>query len=468
MESIFLNFNSVNVLVVGDVMLDRYCYGIVNSVANDAPVPILNVKDIKDIPGGAANVAMNVNSLGAKVRLIGLIGDDEHGQILKRLLNDAKISYNFITLKSFSTITKFRILSQDQQLIRLDFESELNNNINNLIFDYVIKFLSCYDVLIISDYGKGTLVDIDIIVNAAKKKNIPVLIDPKGSDFIRYKGATVLTPNIIEFESVVGKCVDDAQIFTKGIKLLNDLDLYGLLITRSEHGMTLLRNGKNPLNFSSTADKVYDVTGAGDTVIAVLATSFASGYSLERSCYLSNLAAGIIVGKFRTSSINLLELLNNVMSGIDNNFNIVDINYLKYLVNLSRKQKEKIVMIYGVFNVLHVNHINFIIKASSIGDRLIVAVNNGYSINKLSNKDSLIQTLKDRMFLLSSLKYIDWIVSFKDNNLNFIIKEILPDFLIKYDNFSENEFIADEQILSYGIKILNFNIKQNIITNYSV
>lgn len=311
-KSVYLNFDSVNVLVVGDVMLDRYCSGDVHSIANEAPVPILNVKNIKDLLGGAANVAMNVSSLGANVRLIGLIGNDEYGVILKKLLDEINISHNLITSKCFNTITKFRVLSKKQQLIRLDFEKKFNNDIDNLINSYVARFLSANDILIISDYGKGTMVNTNTIIDIAKEKNIPVLVDPKGSDFIPYKGATILTPNIFEFESVVGKCENDEQIFSKGLILLNNLNLRALLITRSEHGMILLRNGECPYNLNSFAKRVCDVTGAGDTVIAVLAASLVKGYSLEKACYLSNLAAGIVVGKFRTSSINLLDLLNRL------------------------------------------------------------------------------------------------------------------------------------------------------------
>lgn len=315
MKIIIPNFESsqTEILVVGDVMLDRYWKGSTERISPEAPVPIVKIDKIENRPGGAANVAMNINALGAKSHLISFVGIDEEANILKNILNYFNIKYNFVELYSHPTITKLRIVSRYQQLLRIDFEKKFSNKNIKKIFHFITHSLPKSNIIVLSDYSKGVLVNIEKIIKKAKLAKIPILIDPKGNDFSRYKGATLLTPNINEFEAVIGKkCQTEKKIIQYGMKTIYDYDLSALVITRSENGITLIQPNKNPLHFPTQAKKVFDVTGAGDTVISVLAASLSVGESLEKSCLIANLAAGIAVGKFGNATVNKKELLESI------------------------------------------------------------------------------------------------------------------------------------------------------------
>ena len=273
------NFNQAKVLVLGDVMLDRYWFGATNRISPEAPVPVVRVQDNEERAGGAANVAMNIASLNVPVQILGLIGQDETGTALTNLLQHQKIDCNFVALNTHPTITKLRILSRHQQLLRLDFEEDFQNVECHELLAKLDAEVKNFGALVLSDYGKGTLKDVQKMIQIARKANVPVLIDPKGTDFERYRGATLLTPNMSEFEAVVGKCDSEEEIIEKGLKLISDIELTALLVTRSEKGMTLLRPNQEPFHLPTVAKEVFDVTGAGDTVISVLATALADGRS---------------------------------------------------------------------------------------------------------------------------------------------------------------------------------------------
>lgn len=291
-------FNRAKVLVLGDVMLDRYWFGATNRISPEAPVPVVRVQENEERAGGAANVAMNIASLNVPVRLLGLTGKDEAARALMQLLEKQSIHCDFTQLDSHPTITKLRILSRHQQLLRLDFEEDFNNITSADLLCKLESAVRNYGALILSDYGKGTLNDVQKMIQIARKVNIPVLIDPKGTDFARYRSATLLTPNMSEFEAVVGKCHSEEEIAEKGLQLIKELDLSALLVTRSEKGMTLLRPNNAPFHLPTEAKEVFDVTGAGDTVISVLATALADGRSYEEACYLANVAAGLLLANW--------------------------------------------------------------------------------------------------------------------------------------------------------------------------
>ena len=307
-------FNQAKVLVLGDVMLDRYWFGATNRISPEAPVPVVRVQKNEERAGGAANVAMNIASLNVPVQLLGLTGQDEAGAALTALLQQQKIDCNFVQLSTHPTITKLRILSRHQQLLRLDFEEDFQNVTSETLLQKLESVVKNYGALVLSDYGKGTLNDVQKMIQIARNANVPVLIDPKGTDFERYRGATLLTPNMSEFEAIVGKCHSEQEIIDKGLKLISDINLTALLVTRSEKGMTLLRPNQPVFHLPTEAKEVFDVTGAGDTVISVLAIALADGRSFEEACYLSNVAAGIVVGKLGTSTVTAVEL-ENVIHG---------------------------------------------------------------------------------------------------------------------------------------------------------
>jgi len=263
-------FAQASVLIVGDIMLDRYWSGVTQRISPEAPVPIVRINNDEDRPGGAANVALNIASLGGKATLIGITGEDQASDILMTKLQAMNIDCNFVKQAELPTITKLRVMSRNQQLIRLDFEELLHELDKSLLQNCVEQQISQHQLLLLSDYDKGTLSNIAPLIALAKKHQVPVVVDPKGHDFSRYRGATLLTPNMSEFEAVVGVCQSETQLVEKGQLLLTELDLSALLITRSEHGMTLLRKDLPELHLPTQAKEVFDVTGAGDTVIATL------------------------------------------------------------------------------------------------------------------------------------------------------------------------------------------------------
>ncbi|MCB1742020.1 MAG: D-glycero-beta-D-manno-heptose-7-phosphate kinase, partial [Gammaproteobacteria bacterium] len=289
-------FSGSSVLVVGDVMLDHYWHGNASRISPEAPVPVVHVQGVEKRPGGAANVAVNVSALGARPTLIGVCGEDDAGAQLTRLLEAAAVEPQLIVESGLETITKMRVLSRHQQLIRLDIEGPLTLGAERVARRFE-RCLPTTEVVILSDYAKGTLADPAALIARARAAGVPVLVDPKGRDFSRYRGATLITPNLAEFEAVAGPCADVAELESKARGLLTELALEALLVTRSEHGMSLLRRDQPPLHLPARAREVFDVTGAGDTVIATLATALAAGATLTDATTLANLAAGIVVGK---------------------------------------------------------------------------------------------------------------------------------------------------------------------------
>jgi D-beta-D-heptose 7-phosphate kinase/D-beta-D-heptose 1-phosphate adenosyltransferase len=301
------------ILVVGDLILDCYWYNKNYNILSNESIPILPIQKIQKQAGGAANVAKNIAEIGGFSKIIGVIGSDYEGLTLKKLLHHSRINCDFITIQKHKTITKIRVLIQKKKFIRLDFQEKYNFTKNHLLKNKIIHALPKFKVLVLSDYGKGTLIDIKKIIYLAKKISIPVLIDPKGINFKKYSGASLLTPNLLEFEKIVGKCYKESQILEKGVKLLLDLNLSALLVTRAQKGMTLFQRKKNPIHFPVISKTAHDVTGAGDTVIAIIAASLATGYSLEEACFHANVGASIVIKKTGTETLTIREL-NNILN----------------------------------------------------------------------------------------------------------------------------------------------------------
>ena len=288
------------VLVVGDVMLDRYWFGEVSRISPEAPVPIVKVDRIEDRPGGAANVARNAAALGAKTALLSVVGRDEPGRSLQQLLRRENVATSLHADKTISTTVKLRVIGRQQQLLRADFETVPSHEVlASKLKDYQRLLKSC-DVVILSDYGKGGLAHIAKMIALARRRGVPVLVDPKGEDYSRYRGATLVTPNRAELRAVTGIWTSEAMLNSKAQALRQRLGLGGLLVTRSEEGMTLYRRGSK-LHVPAQAREVYDVSGAGDTVIATVAVMLAAGESMEDAVRIANRAASIVVGKFGTA-----------------------------------------------------------------------------------------------------------------------------------------------------------------------
>lgn len=452
------DFCQSHVLVAGDVMLDRYWYGPTNRISPEAPVPIVKIDKIEERPGGAANIAMNIAALGAKSRLVGLTGIDNAAHVLFTHLKKMNVICDFIAVAKYSTTTKLRVLSQNQQLIRLDFERKIDKFDSTKMLKYIQSALPNYGVLVLSDYAKGALSNIVEIIRLARTASIPVLVDPKGTDFSRYRGATLLTPNLLEFEAVVGHCKNESELISKGMKVIINYNLSALLITRSEQGMTLLELGKKPIHLPTQAQEVYDATGAGDTVIGVLAASLLPSKNLEEACFLANAAAGVVVGKIGTSTVSPIELENAIRGRANTGFGIMTEEGLKKSIALSRKRGEKIIMTNGVFDILHAGHISYLSNARRLGDRLIVAVNSDASTKRLKGEKRPVNKLAQRMIVLAALESVDWVVSFKEDTPKRLIAEVLPDVLVKGGDYQNNKIIGGQEVLANngGVQTVSF------------
>lgn len=452
------DYSLSQVLVVGDIMLDRYWYGCTGRISPEAPVPVVKIEELEERPGGAANVAMNITSLGGHAKLIGYTGIDEAAKILNEKLNQYAVDCDFIALASHPTVTKLRVLSRHQQLIRLDFEEGFQNVDATSIIERAKQALSSCQVVVLSDYGKGVLTPIQTLIQLANEQHIPVLIDPKGTNFERYRGATLLTPNMAEFEAVVGRCETDDDIVEKGYQLIEDYDLKALLITRSEKGMTLFQIGKPLYHLPTQAKEVFDVTGAGDTVIASLAASLAAGCSLEESCFLSNAAAGVVVGKLGTSTVSQVELEDAIRARNQNGFGVMTEHALQEAVHKARLRGEKIVMTNGCFDILHAGHVSYLANARKLGHRLIVAVNSDESVKVLKGPSRPINPLLQRMIVLGALESVDWVVPFTEETPQRLIASILPDILVKGGDYKIEQIAGGAEVIAAGgqVKVLNF------------
>jgi rfaE bifunctional protein kinase chain/domain len=299
--------SSTRILIVGDVMLDRYWFGDVSRISPEAPVPVVKVERTEERPGGAANVARNCAALGARVTLLSVVGADEAGRSLAQLLGSSGIECSLHEDANLSTTVKLRVIGRQQQLLRIDFENSPDHEVLQAkLADFESRLAGC-DVVILSDYGKGGLAHITEMISLARAAGKQVLVDPKGEDYARYAGATMLTPNRSEFRAVAGRWKDDAELARKADRLRGELKLDALLVTRSEEGMTLFSSA-GTTHEPALAREVYDVSGAGDTVIATLAVMLGSGLSMQQAMRQANLAAGVVVGKLGTATCSLEEL----------------------------------------------------------------------------------------------------------------------------------------------------------------
>lgn len=454
------DFKSVRVLVVGDVMLDRYWYGATTRISPEAPVPIVLVQDCEERAGGAGNVALNLRSLGCKVSLLGIVGDDLVADQLQNLLTQSGVDCRFSRVSGIPTVTKLRVIGRNQQLIRLDFENSLAAiDTENLLAVYQAE-LEKADIVIFSDYGKGTLTRIQKLIEIARNHHIPTVIDPKSKDFSLYRGATLVKPNLQEFEAVVGHCGSEDEIVVKGDALMNQYDLSALLITRGESGMTLLQKNEAPLHMPTNAHKVYDVTGAGDTVAAVLGAAMAAEISFADSAFLANVAAGIVVQKLGAAIVTIPELRRSLQRHFNAGFGVLSEDELLITVADAKAYGETIVMTNGCFDVLHAGHVHFLEQAKALGKRLIVAVNDDASVTRLKGAGRPLNSLRDRMMVLASLRAVDWVVPFSQDTPEQIIKKISPEILVKGADYAIEEIAGSEYVLANGgiVKTIPFEI----------
>ena len=447
----------VHVLVVGDVMLDRYWHADANRISPEAPVPVASITDTHDRAGGAANVAQNISSLGSQVTLLGAIGDDEEGAALQTLLQKQKIQTNLVASQSIRTTSKIRIVSRNQQLIRLDFDDKAHDCAREVEHAFSSCITDC-SIVILSDYGKGVLSDAQAIIKQANKNNKKVIVDPKGSDFSIYKDASVITPNYSEFCAVVGECNSEQQICDKAQNLCAQNNFEALLITRSEKGMTLVMQNGAVTNFPAQMREVYDVTGAGDTVISAFAMSLAADGNFEQAARVANIAASIVVGKFGAATVSAEELTHGMLSYECPNSKLVSSDFLAKRIEDAHAKKQVVVFTNGCFDVLHKGHAHLLREASTFGDLVVVALNSDDSVKRLKGNDRPINNLQDRAEMLSYFQSVDWIVSFDEDTPAELIKKLNPDMLVKGGDYAPSEIVGADHVIQRGgeVKIIPF------------
>lgn len=461
-------FQDARLLVIGDVMLDRYWHGSAHRVSPEAPVPVVKVGNQEDRPGGAGNVALNVAALGSATRLIGVVGQDDAATELQSRLNAAGVYCDFIQCADKPTITKLRVISQHQQLIRADFEELFSPADVASIQGKAQDLIDDTQAVILSDYAKGALQDVTPLIELAASKGIPVVVDPKGTEFAKYRGATLITPNLNEFEAVMGKCTNEEDLVNKGLKLVSDLQLQAILITRGEHGMTLIRPDTPELHLPARAQEVFDVTGAGDTVISVLAAALAAGETMSDATALANLAAGLVVGKLGTAAISGPELRRAILGELDSSRGMMTSEQLSIAVEDAREHGEKIVFTNGCFDIIHAGHVGYLTEAKKLGDRLVVAINDDASVTRLKGPGRPINPVERRMAVLAGLEAVDWVVSFAEDTPETLLETLRPEILVKGGDYSLEQVVGGEFVQSYGGEVRALEFLDNCSTSEMV
>lgn len=456
-------FSQARILVIGDLMLDRYLWGNVERISPEAPVPVFHIRERSEVLGGAGNVASNLVGLGCSVTAIGLTGNDDAKLQLKNLLLDRGVNSHIIIDPDRPTVTKTRVVSQGQQLIRFDEEETLpiKDNIKNELLESIKDNLANSNAIIVSDYGKGILQAKDLaqdIIRLARSSCIPVIIDPKGNDWERYRGATCITPNTKELEAVLGYSISDEEQLVQAMR--STMSQYGfdwLVVTRGPLGMCIMNKRGSCTFLPALTKQVYDVSGAGDTVIATLSLCVGSGFTFLDGAKLANIAAGIVVGKVGTQPIDLTELISALKSsaGIDCHHHnitnkVMSLSSAVMQVEAWRASRLKIVFTNGCFDLLHPGHLHLLNQARQLGDRLIVAINSDNSVKRLKGSSRPILAEHDRASLLASLSCVDVVLIFESDTPVELLKSLKPHILVKGADYTVEEVAGREIVESYG------------------
>jgi D-beta-D-heptose 7-phosphate kinase/D-beta-D-heptose 1-phosphate adenosyltransferase len=441
-----IDFSSSSVLVVGDVMLDTYYNGNVRRISPEAPVPVVNVRSENSVPGGAANVANNLNALKSRVTIISAIGDDDNGRKLSSLLSDAGISHIF-TKVSRPTTSKVRIVGNHQQIARLDFEDThpISETEEQTLVREITGSISGSNFVIISDYAKGVCTPTlcRTMIGECRKQNRPVLVDPKGTDWEKYRGATIITPNIHELSDICGyDCKNDTETIVRAAnELRTRFEIENILVTRSEKGMTLVST-EGVHHFATEAREVYDVSGAGDTVVAVLSAALASKHGLNQSVRMSNIAAGIAVGKFGTSPVFCEEIAEKIHTA--DGGKLCKLNDLTAVISSARLKGKTVVFTNGCFDILHRGHVEYLNEAKNLGDILVVGLNTDRSVRALKGDSRPVNAENDRAAVLSALSSVDYVILFDEDTPFELIREIKPDILVKGGDYTPETVVGRE------------------------
>ena len=460
-------FDRCNILVVGDLMVDEYLWGDVERISPEAPVQVVTIKDEDFSLGGSGNVVNNVIELGAKVSAVGVIGTGTDGQLLLNKLNELGVDIAGIFQDSNRPTTrKTRIIASNQHVLRIDRETK--ESISEPTFEEIAKYLEDkipdVDVVLISDYGKGLITEALMarLIAAAQKHNKITIADPKGLDFSKYSGVSLITPNKKEAALASGiEVVDETTLIEAGNKILQRVGIDKLLITCGKDGMVLFDRNKAPYKIRAETRQVYDVSGAGDTVLAVLGLAVASGISFEDGAVLANTSAGIVVGKVGTATVSRQEL-SSVLKHDDISLKHKDLSELPVLIQDMKKKGKRLVMTNGCFDLLHAGHIMLFSASKKLGDVLIVAIDDDDSVRGLKGKGRPAISARERVRVISALDTVDYVVVFSSQELSKLIEIIRPDVLTKGSNYTSEEVFGRELVEQLGGRVVLIPVTEKI------
>lgn len=434
-------------LVVGDIILDRYTYGSVERISPEAPIPVIKAEKQDFVLGGAANVAGNIRGYHIHTYICGILGNDENADAVKRMLNENGIEYIGCCSMYRCTTVKTRIIGMNQQLVRIDQEDskEVNEIEEKELLRNIKAIISQVGIVVLSDYNKGVCSDslAKNLIDLCNKRNIRIIVDPKCYNWTKYIGSYMITPNFKEFQEAVGKkCNNIEDDIEKGAKeLLEKYKMKRILITRSQYGMTLVKDKCPTITFSSVQQEIFDVSGAGDTVIATIAAFLVSGYSDEEAIEIANTAAGLAVSKAGTCFVTLESVIKYA--------NSKDLQFKDKIINkemlhslLHSWKNKKIVFTNGCFDILHNGHIEYLNEAKLLGDKLIVGINTDRSVKRLKGYQRPINNQEDRAVLMAALQCVDAVILFDEDTPEDLIRFIKPDILVKGGDYKENEIIG--------------------------
>ncbi len=465
---------SVRTIVVGDFMLDRYIWGSCGRISPESPVPVVEIKSETDCLGGAGNVVANIRGLGAASLPVGVVGADEAGQRVLQHLEELGCSTEGLFQLDEQTTQKTRVIAQNKQVVRIDRETAegFSSEVYERLGDHVRKALDNVDVCILSDYGKGVGQSgfVKRLVLLAKSKSVPLLVDPHGIDFSHYGGASCITPNVAETSRVISLgSTDDDAIAAAARTLSESYEIASVLITRGADGMTLSAED-TVTHIPSEAREVYDVSGAGDAVIATMAVGIASGLSHLDAAQLSNVAAGIVVGKVGTAPISLAELQGSLHARTSEfpHSKVLSEEQLERLLGIWRTLEKKVVFANGCFDVLHAGHVTLLEEAAKLGDVLIVAINSDQSVRRLKDEGRPINDQSHRALVLAGLRATDAVVIFREDTPEGLLRKVKPDVLVKGDEYGKNKVVGGSFVDSYGGEVVRVRMVEGYSTTRAI
>ncbi|ACM20474.1 D-glycero-D-mannoheptose-7-phosphate kinase and D-glycero-D-mannoheptose-1-phosphate adenylyltransferase [Geotalea daltonii FRC-32] len=460
LESLFTRAREIKSLVIGDLMLDEYLWGKAERISPEAPVQVVDVTREDLRLGGAGNVVNNLVALGCQVAVCSVIGGDENGTHLRHAFTGKGVDLAGVFEDPLRrTSKKTRVIAANQQIVRIDRESkeEIAPEFEEKLIGFITAEASRFNVILISDYLKGVLTGkvLAAVTANGRRLGIPVVVDPKGIDYSKYRGATILTPNRKEAEAASHIVIkDEAGLIKAGETLLRELDLDALLITRSEEGMSLFQQNVARTHIPTVAREVFDVTGAGDTVLSVLSLGLACGLSMAESAGIANVAAGIAVGKLGTSTVSPAEIIAEIGHvHPDSDAKIKNLDVLASLVAEAKAKGKRVVFTNGCFDLLHVGHVKYLQKARTFGDLLIVGLNSDASVRALKGETRPLIVETERAHILAALDCVDYVVIFDEETPLKLIEALQPLVLVKGGDYTPERVVGKDVVESYGGRV---------------